>query len=410
MQQVITLSGTTSSGNTEQFAHPLVPRATPTTVSALRARIEVPAAGTIRNLKVRLPAALGGGDALTFRFTVNGTPSALTVTITDPATSAENEADDVSLSVGDTLVLSIVGSGSPVSTAFQLTYEFEGSNAAHSIHGWGGPSDTINVNNSYAGLLTGDFYFSSTPTTFEELCGVPGTITHFRISLAVAPGVGNTRTFIIYKNGTAQDGAGGTPTTTITISGTNTTGNATFSLTVAQGDTLRCISSFTGSAANTHASAALVFASDIPNRWPIVGTTRTNQPSNTVTNYLNFYGTSVPDATESNRYNLGGVSGITVSGLRVQLVNAPGAGNSWTVTLRINGVDSAQTVTISDAATAATGPTTEVTINEGDLIDLAVVPTSGPATTHMKWTYYMTGAPTGGAGPKMRYYRNRRVA
>src|SRR6185503_5259610 len=68
------------------------------------------------------------------------------------------------------------------------------------------------------------------------------------------------------------------------------------------------------------------------------------------------------------------------SGLRVALTDAPGVGKSRTFTFRINGIDTALSLTISDLETTA-DVAGAVAIADGALISLSHVPAGSPSIT-----------------------------
>lgn len=83
----------------------------------------------------------------------------------------------------------------------------------------------------------------------------------------------------------------------------------------------------------------------------------------------------------------------TIRDLRVQLFSDPGAGNSITVTLRVNGANTALTVTISDTTRYGEDLTHDVSVSAGDLLCYSVVPTSGPTDeTQVRWSAIYEGS------------------
>lgn len=61
----------------------------------------VPTAGTISNLRIRMSTSTIGSGSLTFVAYVNGSPTALTCTVTNPATTCSNTTNTVSVAAGD---------------------------------------------------------------------------------------------------------------------------------------------------------------------------------------------------------------------------------------------------------------------------------------------------------------------
>ena len=104
-------------------------------------------------------------------------------------------------------------------------------------------------------------------------------------------------------------------------------------------------------------------------------------PSPTATTYGGMGAAGFPVAAE-NAQQVPLSEAVTITDLLVAVATAPGAGASWTFTVRKNGADTAATVTISGAATSATFTGT-VTCVAGDLLTIAAVPSTGtvPAAT-----------------------------
>lgn len=78
-----------------------------------------------------------------------------------------------------------------------------------------------------------------------------------------------------------------------------------------------------------------------------------------------------------------------MSYLYVRLNNSPGGTNSYTFTIRKNGLDSTLTCTILGSATSCsdTDPAHSVTFDAGDLISVKAVPSSpAPTARAMRWT------------------------
>jgi hypothetical protein len=98
---------------------------------------------------------------------------------------------------------------------------------------------------------------------------------------------------------------------------------------------------------------------------------------NTQTVYIMFGGTN-NGTSESLRAVPVPFTGL-IKNLRVNMNLAPGAGKNWTFTLRVNGADTAITVTIANAATNGTDLTHVVSVTKGDLLSWKCVPTTTPA-------------------------------
>jgi hypothetical protein len=98
---------------------------------------------------------------------------------------------------------------------------------------------------------------------------------------------------------------------------------------------------------------------------------------------------SLRTATESIAQQEITVAG-TLSKLRVRIDGAAGtagSGKSYTITVRVNGLDTAVTCTILETATTCSDSAHTLTLNAGDLISLGVVPSaSNPTVRALRWT------------------------
>lgn len=81
--------------------------------------------------------------------------------------------------------------------------------------------------------------------------------------------------------------------------------------------------------------------------------------------------------------------GGTLSELRVRLDGSPGFPGSWksyTITVRKNGVSTAVSCTIQDAAVSCSDESDTVTFVADDLISISVTPSGTPTARTMRWT------------------------
>jgi hypothetical protein len=81
----------------------------------------------------------------------------------------------------------------------------------------------------------------------------------------------------------------------------------------------------------------------------------------------------------------------TVKNFYAFVENAPGAGASWTFTVRKNGANTALGCQISGAATQTCSDTTDsVSFVAGDLISVIVTSAGGPTNARGQWTATFT--------------------
>jgi len=83
--------------------------------------------------------------------------------------------------------------------------------------------------------------------------------------------------------------------------------------------------------------------------------------------------------TDGNRKHL--ARAFTAKKIQVKLATAPGSGKSREIILRLNNsTDTSLACTVSDTNTTCT-TTADVTIADGDILNMKIVPTSTPAAS-----------------------------
>ena len=329
----------------------------------------VGSAGTFKNLYVEV-TALASGQTATFTLRVNGADTALTLTITGTTTTGSDTTHTVTVAAGDIVSLKAVTSATSGGTGqIRVSMDYTGDTANESL--LMGREDAPTAD-GYCGVDGWTDIDAATFTVAKQLIATAGTVKKFYVRLDTAPGVGSTNTFTVYKNGSAT-------ALTITVSNLDVTGNDTSnSFTVAAGDKLAIFKDESAVAANTAFCWGMVFAATTDGEFPIVAGTGAD-PSNAATNYntLTVMNDCAWDTTEDFRWNAGRASWIT--NMYVECTTAPGAGNSYTYTLRNNAADTALSVAIAEAAT--TGNDTEasgVAIANFDNLSVSSVPVSTP--------------------------------
>jgi hypothetical protein len=367
--------------STTRYFAPFSSRWVLTNTTAGLATQPIDRAITVRNWHVKLTTAPGGAVSRTFTLYKNGGATALTLSITGAATSGSDTTHEVSFAAGDTAYIEMVTSAAVTDTDIRSVFEIENSTNSACIHGFGeNLSVALGVstgNQDWDALFGGGNWNASTSgIQTQNVLGVTGTITGYRITLSAAPGAGKSRKFTIYKNDVAQDGTAGTPNTVLTFNDATAALTATFTLTVAVGDRLYvqhdCV---TGVAAAATALGTLSFTSDSPGESNLCSSNLDATTGSGVTEYSEAVGCGLSwTATEANRTQHGPSTALEFSGMIAALHAAPGSGKSIAITLRKNGADTGQTVTIADAATSG-GPSgaAPVTITDSDTMALKYV-------------------------------------
>ena len=194
---------------------------TQTGATATEAEADIPfaAAGTIRDFYVEFDTSVGtGGDAWTLTLYKNGSPTTLTVTVTEPALTGSDTAHDVTVAAGDLLAVNDAETGTPLTSTVRWGFVFVPDATGESVI----------VGLPWYNLLAsvGNIQLSARGTA-QWTAGTPlhpalseCTLKTLYVNVNVAPGAGKSHNFKVYKNNVATDLA-------VTISDAATSGNNT---------------------------------------------------------------------------------------------------------------------------------------------------------------------------------------
>ena len=97
-------------------------------------------------------------------------------------------------------------------------------------------------------------------------------------------------------------------------------------------------------------------------------------------------GSSTTESDVSAQFPISG----TLSRLEVFAQASPGGGNSWVLTLRVNGVNSSVTCTITGTATRCSDLANSVAITANQTLSVEVSPTSNPSAKPLQWRALVT--------------------
>lgn len=336
---------------------------------------------TIRKLNVWITTAPGSTKSWAITVLVNGSPSALTCTIANSATSAQDTTHDVSLSAGDRITIEIVPTNAPANggnASWSLEQEAADVFCFNSTSG-GSYSNTT----TQYGVVTGENSGDSIVGRMESPIPLAGDVKNLYISLNAAPGAGKSWTFTVMKNGVAT-------TLTCTVSDAATTANDTsHTVAVAEDDRLeiRCVPSGTPTSMG-RLLMGLSYDPTSEGQSFVSGRESTGTtPDNANTHYLSFGHTSVTGSTnENNRYLF--FPQLAIVRMLVRTSAAPGSGKSWAFTARHNLSDTAITATNSDSTvSSAYTPGTPYQVTAGDKITTKIVPSGSPTTASVHVAY-----------------------
>jgi len=160
--------------------------------------IVCPIAGIIKNLFFFVLTAPGSGKSWELEIFKNGQPTGLKCTISDTGTTNTNLVNTFSVVAGDRLSFKITPSGTPANTVVNVGWCFETENDGDFV--WFSFTETQdNADNRYMSI-SGRTSPSSTSTARRMMTSAC-YLKKFAVKLQDAPAVGNSRTFVIRKNG-----------------------------------------------------------------------------------------------------------------------------------------------------------------------------------------------------------------
>lgn len=231
----------------------------------------------------------------------------------------------------------------------------------------------------YSNMMGNNGGSSTSESPFNNSCPSAGSFSNLRVRITAAPGAGNSRTYTFRNNGADTALA-------CTISGASDTtcSDTSDSISITAGDDV----SFENSqlccpnAANFDFSAR--FTSTTAGETIMLGGIGNGDID--TSRYLPVMGTEEVAGGGDSEAAINMVMPVagTAKNLYVDLTAVPGVGNSWAMTLRKNGADTALTCTISGLSTTCTDTSNTVSIAVGDLLAIAATETGTATITKMK--------------------------
>ena len=353
------------------------------------ARCVAATAGVIQNLSLRVTNSPGSGKSYLLTLRIGGVDTGLTLTLADTNTTATSNDVSVLVAPGDLLTVSSVPSGTPAGWGQDdLGWEFIATNARESTY--------INSNqtqNTTSTLRNGVFsdlgsVWTATAANVTNVVPIAGSLTQGYVQLDSSPGAGKSYTFQFYKNGTLQDGTGGTVDTRIVISDSATSGNLSYNLALNPGDTVytECVPA--GTPTGRAASYSYTFTAVRPQEAILCGFSN-NNPSTAGAQFNDIEDNANWSSTEGFSINqvIGGVTTFKVGKLYILLSVAPGGATSYTFDIRVSGASPTDTpsVTVTGAATTGNDKAQFTSVTSTDTWGIRSVPASTPASTRVSW-------------------------
>lgn len=344
-------------------------------------------AGTFQNLVFQVTTPPGTGASWTMTLFQNGSPTALTCTISGTNTIASDTSHNITVTPGDTFGLNVTSTGTPAATTFpQFGMTFTDTNGGETFVA--AQQTSTGPSNSTTNYISiGDGTPGATLATQEMVMPAAGTLDQMYIR-GTAPGTGTSFALTVFKNGVSTG-------ITATLSGTNVTAtDLSHSVAFAAGDLITIQSVPSGTPTTGVMSFCFRFVPTTPGQS--LGFTREAFPGNstTVTNYMNSFGTTAGGTTtESNVYAIAPIA-FTIQDLYFTSV-ASGTSKSRQLIFRQNGNNTALTTTLSGASQTTNSDTSDsISVSKLDLIDFASVPTGTPTTSTAERFSYVMYIPT----------------
>jgi len=341
--------------------------------------------GIIKHLRVVLSGAPGVGTHYDFTLMVNGAPTALTLEIAGAATSGSNMVNEIDVAPSDTVSLQCVPDNNPSVWRAAWTCVFKGDTSAESLI-LGGSHYPLNSGaTEYGQVMCSYTDYSNVENDFRQVVPTAGTIKDFYVKLSESPGVGAGDA---YRFTVRLNGATVAQSLIVTITQPATTGNdLAHNLVVAAGDVLTMmIEPILTPSATPYACWGMTFLADVDGESIVLGGCKDDLDA-ALTEWNNL--TSIEGwpwiANESLRYELGQV--CTIKKLYILLSTPPGAGNTYTFTLRIAAANSNVVAVVTGAATTGNSAALEDTVANDDYVDLQVVPDGTPDTADAYWGF-----------------------
>lgn len=353
---------------------------------------------------------MGAGSTMTYVLAVNDVVTDVSVTLIEGEAQGAYLDWGAPVFVGDKITLKRVYTGSDLAGhttggTLSVSMAFKTDTPRTSLYGGAGlvlPTSGSRFVSPFNARTTAA---TAATENGSGIVALAGTITYHTVNLASATGDATGWTFYLVKNGTRQDGTGGTADTAIALSTSTSEGAASFSLAVVAGDVLSVEAVVTGSPlAQTFDYGVRFVASsgtygDSDYVFQISGSHGSLDTSNTAQYHVpNLNAGTDINETRAAVYVTGRALNVTeddegsafwlnTGEMYVQLAAAPGSGNSRIWTERVNLTDGASgPITLEDAETTGnSGGTAGLTLVDTNRFSVKRVGDSFPDATDYVW-------------------------
>lgn len=336
----------------------------------------MPVAGTFSNLRANYDYVPGGSNSVAITIRKNSVDQTLTCTITSAVTTCSDLSNSFAVVQGDKITMKIVYSASAPLYRLSYTLDFTPTTANDTfitIRPGASMSTTLE---SYSLMTNNGFLTQPEIIGITSLFPEAGTIDMLTAS-TTAPGAGKTYAIGLRTNLNA------TSTVTCTVDGNapNWCTDNVNTLSVSAGDMVDFYTLPSGTPAVSGVATAVRFVPTTLGNFNFLHKMSSGTDSGTLNSYHALYdGFAV--ATQKEASTTVVVNSMTMTGISVKIVSAPGASKSRTFYLRQNYATTTLSCTISGAAATTCTGTDTISIADGDLLDVVDAPSGTPANSN----------------------------
>jgi len=337
--------------------------------------------GWLYGLAVTLETAPGAGNFWDFVLLVNGSPSAMTVRISDAATTGAYSGTEIYVRALDKVCIRITPDSGPTACTCSFTTLYTSTTAGT----WtlmGGGSDTNSQRNTLGCGVVGNTqdYRSSV------LLPLAGTVKNFRAKLVSAPGNGYTSTLSVKVNAAAPANA-----PTVVIANLDTYGSDTVkTASISAGNYINGNAILTAGGTSGILWESADFTPTTAGLFPVAMNIGYNGLLDTVNNmyaspaqWAQSYLATIAEMQQ--RCGAGTLKSFYV---RLHDGQTPGAGQ-YKFTVYKNSNPTALTVTLAGAVISG-NVSSDVAVSDGDLLAIYIEPSGGPTSCRVIWGISMT--------------------
>ena len=250
----------------------------------------------------------------------------------------------------------------------------------------GGYNDALSATAVEYNSLQSGYLWTTTANNRKQVVSTGGTFSNLAVELSAAAGSGGSYTIKILNvtDATSLD---------VTITDTATTNINTGTLAVSAGDVIELESSDSGASATPTARWTVIFTSDVDGESLILHTSVSSASASRYQGLAHGNASSNTAAAFDNQII---PTGGSIKNLYVNLAADPGTDpDKYTITLVVDGSDSALACTITDPATTC-NDTDSVAVTAGQDVLLRITPADTPSTSPVVWAGMTFVATTNG--------------